>query len=47
MQLQQRRVGLLVRGSTGKFDGPRARFFVPDDRVENLNDKRPDSQSSD
>ena len=36
MQLQQRRVGLLVQGSTGRYDGPRARFFVPDDRVENL-----------
>jgi len=36
MQLQQRRVGLLVRSSTGKFDGPRARFFVPVRRVENL-----------
>lgn len=34
MQLQQRRVGLRSGAPPENFDGPRARFFVPDRRVE-------------
>ena len=36
MPCQQRRFGFHPRGSTGKFDGPRARFFVPETDMSDL-----------